>query len=78
MKKLIRCWVWRWGADDYVTKPFGVRELMARVKAILRRRQRPEGTEEQRIYRSGQLVVNLDSYQAYLNGEELELTLKRV
>lgn len=64
------------GADDYVTKPFGVRELMARVKAILRRQQRPETVPEQRIYRAGNLVVNLDAYQAYLNGDQLELTLK--
>lgn len=64
------------GADDYVTKPFGVRELMARVKAILRRQQRPEIMDDKRVYRTGQLVVDLDAYQAYLNGEQIELTLK--
>lgn len=64
------------GADDYVTKPFGVRELMARVKAILRRRQRLQATEDQRVYQSGDLVVNLDSYQVHLHGEPVELTLK--
>jgi len=64
------------GADDYVTKPFGVRELMARVKAILRRRQRTEIVDDGKIYRAGKVTVNMDAYQAYLNGEEVELTLK--
>lgn len=64
------------GADDYVTKPFGVRELMARVKAILRRRQRLETSEEAKIYRAGKITVNADAYQVYLSTEEVELTLK--
>jgi len=64
------------GADDYVNKPFGVRELRARVKAILRRRTAPEVEEENRVYRSGQLIVDLDAYQVYLHGEQIELTLK--
>ncbi|MGE5380486.1 MAG: response regulator transcription factor [Methylocystaceae bacterium] len=64
------------GADDYVTKPFGVRELLARVKAILRRRSVLPAQEQQHIYRSGPIAVNMDAYQAYLNDEQVELTLK--
>lgn len=64
------------GADDYVTKPFGVRELMARVKAILRRRQRPEAGEGQKVYNTGKITVNMDAYQVYVNGQAIDLTLK--
>lgn len=64
------------GADDYVTKPFGVRELMARVKAILRRNQRPNVIEEQGVIKAGPLIVNLESYEAFFDGKPLELTLK--
>lgn len=64
------------GADDYVTKPFGVRELMARVKAILRRNQRPNVIEEQGVIKAGPLIVNLESYEAFFYGKPLELTLK--
>jgi DNA-binding response OmpR family regulator len=60
------------GADDYVTKPFSLRELMARVKAIFRR------TEERAIdltsYRFGQIELDFKKYEAEKKGEELELT----
>lgn len=65
------------GADDYVTKPFGVRELMARVRAILRRKQEPHLPET----RTEELVVGSfrlrpDKYQIYQDGQLLDLTLK--
>jgi two-component system phosphate regulon response regulator PhoB len=62
------------GADDYVTKPFSVRELILRVKAILKRGvSSPEdAVEAQDIF--GELTVNYDEHQAYINGQEISLT----
>src|SRR6185503_6028928 len=59
------------GADDYVTKPFSIRELMARVKAVLRRisTQGP-GTE---IYRFSDVEVNIRSNQVLRNGTPIDL-----
>lgn len=62
------------GADDYVAKPFSVRELMARVKAVLRRS--PEPSEASEAYRIGELSIDVDRHEVRLNGELLELTLK--
>lgn len=63
------------GADDYVVKPFSPKELMARVKAILKRSSPPEEKAEQ-IYRYKELSVNPVSYEASVNGEKLNLTPK--
>lgn len=61
------------GADDYVTKPFGVRELMARVKAVLRRSSDRSAAEDIRI---GPIYIDSDNYEAFRNDQKLMLTLK--
>ena len=57
------------GADDYVAKPFGLQELLARVKAVLRRRQRVHERVE-----FGDVVIDLTSKQVTRAGEAVELT----
>ena len=62
------------GADDYVTKPFSVRELIARIKALLRRASAQ--TDDEGILRVGPLTIDTSNYEAFRNGEKLSLTLK--
>ena len=62
------------GADDYVTKPFSIRELLARVKAVLRRSQTLP--KEQDRYTFGDVEVNLRSYRVLRNGQSVEFSSK--
>lgn len=62
------------GADDYVTKPFSVRELMARVKAVLRRSSSTLPAQE--IYRFSDVEVNVRSNEVRRNGELIDLSSK--
>jgi DNA-binding response OmpR family regulator len=62
------------GADDYVTKPFSIRELMARVKAVLRRVSTPASTPE--IYRFSDVEVNIRSNEVRRNGNVVDLSAK--
>jgi two-component system, OmpR family, response regulator RegX3 len=61
------------GADDYVVKPFGFRELLARIRAVMRR-ARPEGEPE--VRRAGTLEIDVRARRAVLDGRELQLTTK--
>jgi len=60
------------GADDYVTKPFNIHELLARVNAFLRRQRK----EDIRQFQFGEYVLNMDSRQLLRRGKEIELTPK--
>ena len=61
------------GADDYISKPFGIRELIARIKAVLRRY---ESTPEQEGIVIGDLAIDIDRHEVKLAGKPQELTLK--
>ena len=64
------------GADDYVTKPFSLRELMARVKAVLRRSNATQSASEQQLLNLPGLYVNLLSREVRINDQRVELTPK--
>lgn len=61
------------GADDYLTKPFGVMELISRVKALLRR---SNNLSEEKVMVLGEIVLDVDKRIVYVNGEACELTFK--
>lgn len=62
------------GADDYVTKPFGAAELMARMRAALRHRLADRGADP--VYSAGSLVVDLSRHRVTLDGAEVKLSPK--
>lgn len=61
------------GADDYLTKPFGMMEMLSRIKAVLRR-SKPK--EEKTVLSVGELELNLNEYTVSVKGERVKLTLK--
>lgn len=62
------------GADDYITKPFGMMEFLSRVRAILRRSQKKEMAQD--MYEAGELKLYVDKHQVFTGNQPIELTLK--
>ncbi len=63
-----------YGADDYITKPFNILEVKARIKAILRRSSKKETESKGATY--GALTIDCDSRRVYIEGKEVNLTAK--
>lgn len=64
------------GADDYVTKPFSMRELMARVKTILRRSTEGRGVPAEGPVQAGPILVEPDKHEVFVDGTPVSLTRK--
>ena len=65
------------GADDYIVKPFSAREVVARVKAVLRRFTSAK-EEPQKVLRFDNLEININNYDVRINGEKIPFTPKEV
>lgn len=64
------------GADDYLAKPFSPREMVARVRAILRRANGVASSEVRLAYDKGALKIDFSTYEVYARGKSIKLTLK--
>ena len=67
-----------YGADDYITKPFNILEVKARIKAIIRRNHRktPAVQEEPKVIVSGSMRLDIDAKRLYIDEKEIRLTVK--
>ncbi|MCM1046545.1 MAG: response regulator transcription factor [Candidatus Gastranaerophilales bacterium] len=67
-----------YGADDYITKPFNILEVKARIKAIMRRVEpkKASGADAPKLVESGELRLDCDGKRAYISGREIGLTAK--
>ena len=63
-----------YGADDYITKPFNILEVKARIKAIMRRSSKKEDEVKEATY--GELSIDCSSRRVYIEGQEVNLTAK--
>ena len=64
------------GADDYVVKPFEMKELLARINAVLRRSEIPDDTHKKLVF--DKLVINLDSYELIVDGKKVDTPPKEL
>ena len=64
------------GADDYVTKPYSSRELLARMRAVLRRYDAVEAELDERVLESERVTVDLDRHAVSVDGKEISMPLK--
>jgi phosphate regulon transcriptional regulator PhoB len=64
------------GADDYLAKPFSPREMVARVRAILRRAESKPASETAVSYEKGPLMIDFSTYEVFVRGKPVKLTLK--
>jgi two-component system, OmpR family, alkaline phosphatase synthesis response regulator PhoP len=64
------------GADDYLSKPFSPREMVARVRAILRRSESSTAAESSPYYEKGRLKIDFRTYEVFARGQQIKLTLK--
>ena len=64
------------GADDYLVKPFEMKELMARINAVLRRSEIPDDTRKRLVY--DKLVIDLDSYELLVDGKKVDTPPKEL
>lgn len=65
-----------YGADDYITKPFNILEIKARIKAIMRRTGRPEKGSKGKVVEASDLRMDLESRRLFIAGKEINLTAK--
>jgi len=64
------------GADDYVTKPYSARELLARMRAVLRRFAQPEVDLDERVLSGGRVTLDIDRHTVEVDGNEIKMPLK--
>jgi len=64
------------GADDYIVKPFEMKELIARINAVLRRTEIPDDTRKRLVF--DKLVINLDSYELLVDGKKVDTPPKEL
>ncbi|MDQ0148086.1 response regulator [Eubacterium multiforme] len=64
------------GADDYITKPFSIRELLARIKAVLRRSSIATVDKEELFYENGRFKIDFERHEVSINDEKIDVTLK--